>query len=175
MIRDPAGKWFSMVLLVILCTMLTAGAWGADDNSLWDSAMAKFDAGDLQGAAALCSQLIGQYPNSPKIPGAKLKLAEIERLANPNAGTDESIGALSEVMEQYPSSPAAAEALMQEGFVYSKTRQPADTELAIQAFSTFLSTYPNDQSAAKVKNALGMLYARKGDLNMAEATRRMMN
>ena len=28
MIRDPAGKWFSMVLLVILCTMLSAGAWG---------------------------------------------------------------------------------------------------------------------------------------------------
>ena len=124
----------------------------------------------LAGAAALFNQLISQYPNSAKVPGAKLKLAEIERLANPNAGTDESIGALSDVMEQYPASPEAADALMQQGFIYSKTRQPADTELAIQAFSTFLSTYPNDQSAAKVRNSLGMLYARKGDLNMAEAT-----
>lgn len=170
MMYISAGKWFSVVLLVILCTMLSAGAWGLDDNSLWDSAMAKFEAGDLQGAAALFNQLISQYPNSPKVPGAKLKLAEIERLANPNAGTDESIQALAEVMEQYPASPEAAEALMQQGFVYAKTRQPADTELAIQAFSTFLSAYPNNLSAAKVRNSLGMLYARKGDLDRAEAT-----
>ena len=170
MIRISASKWFPLVLLVILAGCSSAGAWGVDDASLWDAGMAKFQANDLPGAAAIFRQLIAEYPSSPRVPAAKLKLTEIARAANPNASTAESVGALSEVIDQYPSSPEAAEALMQQGFLYSKTRQPADTELAIQKFTAFLNAYPGNQLAAKVRNSLGMLYARKGDLDRAEAT-----
>lgn len=157
------------VFVLPLLILMVSPARSAHDSTLWNTAQVKFEAGDLTQAATLLNQLLTQYPSSPKVPGAHLKLAEIQRLTHPDATTAESIKALSQVMSDYPSSPEAAEALMQEGFVYAKTRLPDDTQSAIDTFTTFLRSYPNNQSCAKVQQALGMLYARNRDLDKAEA------
>ena len=170
MCSGTSWRWLCVILTVagLLLFSHPATIQAMDDGQIWDAAVATMDSGDTSQAAKLFSQLLQQFPSSPKAPGAQLKLAEIKRKTDPDA-TKELIQAYSLVTNSYPSSPEAAEALVATGFLYSKTRSPADTQNAIRMFTTFLQSYPGHALTAKVLQSLGLLYARNRDYAKAEA------
>ena len=166
MCRTTAHRWlwFALAVTAVFLIWHPSAAWAADDDALWDAACAKVDAGDLAGAAELFDQLLQEYPESPKAPGAQLKLAYIKLKTSPDS-TQEIIDAFSLVRSRYASSLEAGEALVRIGYLNSKT----DANQAISDFGTFLASYPGHSLTAPVLESLGRLYLRNLELEKAEA------
>jgi len=151
--------------LSILFLCMTCFVWGADDATLWDQAQAKYQSGDLSEAADLLSQLLDQFPSSPKAPPAQLQLARIKLKQTPE-DTQGLLTAFNLVKTKYPSSPEVADASVHIGYLHSRT----DATQAIKDFKDFLATYQGHDQCARVTRALGGLYLRNLDLDNAEKT-----
>ena len=144
---------------------LLPSAWALDPSAMLESAQAKMDAGDLPGAEALASQLLQEYPSSPKAPGAQLMLGRIKLKATPDA-TQDLLAAFFLVRTKYPQSPEATDALVHIGFLHTR----CDTAQAISDFSSFMNEHPTHPDAARVSQSLGRLHLKTHDLDKAEAS-----
>ena len=158
-------RYLGIVFLLPLLILTFSPAWGTDDSTLWNDALTKIDSGDLAQAAAALNQLLTEFPNSPKAPGAQLKLAYLKVKTTPTS-TQDLLNAFSLVRTKYGSSPEAGEALARIGYLHSKNKQ---TTQAIEEFSTFVRDHPAHPLAAEAQRTLGNLYLRNLDLDKAEA------
>lgn len=157
-------RWFigGGICILLACS---SAVFALSDTAMWDAACAKMESGDLSGAQALASDLLQQYPSSPKAPGAQLMLGRIEFKIHPEA-TQELLTAFSLVRTKYPTSAEAADALVHVGFLHSRS----NTRQSAQDFAEFLDAYPTHPDAARVSQSLGRLYLRMKDLDKAEAS-----
>jgi TolA-binding protein len=162
--RYTQQLWFVVAAATILLLFHPRTA-SASDTTLWDSASAKVESGDLAGAKELFTKLLREFPSSPKAPGAQLKLAYIKMKASPQSD-QEMINAFAEVRTKYPTSPEAADVLARIGYLHSKS----NTTLAIADFTAFLTSNPEHRLAGGMEQSLGRLYLKTKDLDKAEAS-----
>lgn len=163
--RQAYGKLLIVPLVLIsLLFVATPAFCAATDADTSQLAQAKFDAGDLDGATALCMQLLQLFPHSGRAPGAQLMLARIKLKMHPDA-TQDLLDAFALVRTRYPSSPESADALVHTGFLHSRS----DAAQAVRDFREFATAYPTHPSTARVQQSLGRLYLRTLDLDKAEA------
>lgn len=157
------GLMLAAMIVLLLASPPTGSA--ATDATLWDSATAKVEAGDLTAAKTLFTQLLQVYPTSPKAPGAQLEVARIGWKSGSKSDA-ELISAFAEVRTKYPSTPEATDALVHMGYLRSKS----NTAQAIADFTQILKEDPDHPRAAGVQQSLGRLYLKAKDLDKAEAT-----
>lgn len=123
------GKYVLSLVFAVLVLSSCLSCFAATDSELWQSAKAKIDAGDLDGAAALLNQLLTEFPASTKAPGAQLELGRIRLQLTPE-DTPGLLSAFELVKSKYPASAEAADASVHIGYLHSRT----DAKQAISDF-----------------------------------------